>query len=171
MRNKVGNKLPPIKNQQACGSCYAFAATTSLEYSLALSKLSAHQYTGPLSPQEFVDCTGGTNQGCEGGFPSTCFGYAAEYGVMRERDYPYQAVQGSCQAYDYINNSMPSDYAYTIEGDYDSMMHATVNFGAISVGIEASGLQDYSTGIFGKTSASCGFQPNHAVVIVSLIHI
>ena len=51
-------KLPPVKNQKSCGSCYAFAATTSIEFALALSKDPNHQYYGPLSPQEFVDCSG-----------------------------------------------------------------------------------------------------------------
>jgi C1A family cysteine protease len=58
LREMVGSNVPPIKDQQACGSCYAFAATTCIEYTLALSKKSGHKYDGPVSPQEFVDCTG-----------------------------------------------------------------------------------------------------------------
>jgi C1A family cysteine protease len=50
-------KKPIVKNQLDCGSCYSFAATTVMEYAQALSKDPKKQYTGPLSPQEFVDCS------------------------------------------------------------------------------------------------------------------
>lgn len=50
-------KKPIVKNQLSCGSCYSFAATSVIEYAQALSKNPQNQYTGPLAPQEFVDCS------------------------------------------------------------------------------------------------------------------
>lgn len=54
-----------VKNQEQCGSCYAFSATETVEsaYCISNSKL----YT--LSPQQIVDCSSSYgNQGCNGGW-------------------------------------------------------------------------------------------------------
>lgn len=58
LREQVGSNIPVVKYQESCGSCYAFSASTAIEYSLALSKKPDHKYTGQIAPQEFVDCSG-----------------------------------------------------------------------------------------------------------------
>jgi C1A family cysteine protease len=58
LRTVVGATVPIIKNQKSCGSCYAFASTTTLEYALLFSKNAKHKYEAPLSNQELVDCSG-----------------------------------------------------------------------------------------------------------------
>ena len=89
-----------------------------------------------------------------------------EYGVMSEKDYPYQAVQGYCNAYDVIQNSKLTNFGRVKEDSHDGLVNAVYNYGAISVGVEAGNLQFYKDGIFGRKNGDCGKQPNHAVVVV-----
>ena len=51
-------KMGDVKDQGSCGSCWAFAATTALEGTIAIK-----QNTAPvrLSEQQIVDCTLTTN--------------------------------------------------------------------------------------------------------------
>ena len=83
----------PVKNQGACGSCWAFAAASSIE--------SAHWQTTKqlvsLSEQQFVDCVP-PYTGCFGGNPGAAMTYAMAHPEDSENDYPYQAKKGSCAA-------------------------------------------------------------------------
>jgi C1A family cysteine protease len=166
LRKEAGSNCPPIKNQGGCGSCYAFAATTSIEFLLALKPKSGHSYQGPVSPQELVDCSGGANQGCEGGFPSSCFEYAQEYGLMSEKDYPYYGEQGYCEAESIVDNSKIARFARVPQDSHNGLKNAIKNKNAVSIGVEAGKLQYYKEGVFGKNKNDCGNQPNHAVVAV-----
>lgn len=113
--NHADNKqMHPVKNQGGCGSCWAFAVTTTLEGTLAVK---TNQYYGTdgfnlrLSEQQGVDCTltkeygkgGDYNDfdwdcwGCEGCWMSNFYDYLKYYGAMTNDDYPYETKQlGNC---------------------------------------------------------------------------
>jgi len=86
------NATTPVKDQQQCGSCWAFSVTENFEsmYYLKTGTLPV------LGPQQLVDCDP-QSQGCGGGWTYWAFEYLMTAGGQEtEADYPYQAVNGDC---------------------------------------------------------------------------
>ena len=77
-----------VKDQGQCGSCWAFAATGSMESANFIE-------TGNmvfLSEQNLVDCSfPELNHGCNGGLAQRAFRYAKHHKLETESDYPYYA--------------------------------------------------------------------------------
>jgi len=84
-QTRVPNAVTPVKNQKHCGSCYAFAMVGALEKTYA----EIYNRSGPLSPQQLVDCSN-ENNGCEGGSFLGSFHYIQSIGfrLNLEEDYP-----------------------------------------------------------------------------------
>jgi hypothetical protein len=84
--------LLPARNQQTCGSCWAFSSAASIEGALAISG-KPKEY---VSVQNLVDCSHNSNYGCNGGFPHAALEFATTKGLVFDSAYPYTNVQGSC---------------------------------------------------------------------------
>ena len=53
-----------------------------------------------MAPQQLVDCSGDYyNEGCSGGWYFWAYDYLKTHSLMKESDYPYTALDGTC-AYD-----------------------------------------------------------------------
>ncbi|KAG5870086.1 hypothetical protein JTB14_015185 [Gonioctena quinquepunctata] len=142
--------VTPVKDQAACGSCWSFSATGTLEgfNFIKTGKLVS------LSEQQLVDCAEDNCFGCSGGLMYKALEYVVANGIMPENDYPYEAYNDLCR----LNKS---DIAVRIESyeivkasDEVELQKAVALKGPISVAIDADGFQLYESGILDYPS--CG---------------
>ncbi|KAL0205534.1 hypothetical protein P9112_000841 [Eukaryota sp. TZLM1-RC] len=76
-------------HQGLCGSCYAWAAVTSLQDRFCYN----NHKTAPLSPQSIISC-GWSNLGCSGGSPWLTYNYLKRHGSPSLQCYPYSSGMG-----------------------------------------------------------------------------
>jgi len=152
----------PVKNQQSCGSCWAFSALGALEGADAI----ANGKLQSLSEQQLVDCsTRYGNHGCNGGLMTQAFEYIIDNkGVTTGAAYPYTARDGQCKT---GQTSAATVRKYVdITANSESELMAAVNLGPVSVAIQASSqvFQFYKSGIL--DDSRCGQRLDHGVTLV-----
>jgi len=158
--NKTGI-VTPVKNQEQCGSCWAFSATETVESDWALK---GHTEV-VLAPQQIVDCDK-IDQGCNGGWPYDAYKYVISAGGLEpEVDYPYTGVNGRCtfkaadvaakiSAWSYVSQSASTELT--------TMLNFVAATGPVSVCVDASTWQFYNGGVIQK---NCGDEIDHCVQV------
>ena len=160
-------KCTPIKNQGACGSCWAFATVGVFES----AKLIKGQGEKDLSEQHLVSCNK-NNWDCDGGW------FAHDYhwnkggkrqnkpGARYERQFPYKARDLRCKrtrrknrltGWTYVGNS------YSVPS-VKAIKRAIRRHGPVAVAVCVnSAFQSYSGGVFKGPGCT---DKNHAVILV-----
>jgi len=168
--------VTPVRNQAACGSCWAFAAMASLEGVRAIK-------TGQLehlSTQQLVDCAVGEygqspypNHGCNGGLPESAFTYMTRVGFLPETAYPYYAKDQNCTLEDENFGKELNDDLIKIKGchyvppDNAQLLAASlVQNGPHAVALDASKISFrlYKEGIYYDSECSTE-RLSHAVTL------
>jgi hypothetical protein len=143
-------RLPGVKNQGGCGSCWAFATVATVEFLCG----------GSLSEQELVDCDSG-DSGCGGGLPAIAYNFVQAQGLEDEGAYPYTGARGGCRYNPGAARCHISGHGQT---SGEGGLQGVVNQRVAAVGIAAGpDLQFYHGGIF---VGGCAAQLNHAVAVV-----
>jgi len=154
--------VSPIKNQEQCGSCWAFSATEGVESAYFLAKKKMYE----LSPQQIVSCDQ-NDDGCDGGDLPTAFGYVQQSGLETGKSYPYTSGGGDTGPCNYDASLVVvhiSGFSYaTTTGNETAMQVAMITHGPLSVCVDASTWQYYTTGII---THGCGDSLDHCVQIV-----
>jgi len=158
------NVVTPIKNQQQCGSCWAFSAVGSMEgqHALKTSQLIS------LSESQIVDCdVNGSDAGCNGGFMDGAFKYViAQGGIDTEKSYPYNPEDNPCTFNKSNVGAIFSAYK-DVKGGESGLKNAVAAIGPIAVGIDASSaqFQFYKSGVYYDSTCSSTML-DHGVLVV-----
>merc|ERR1719461_1428443 len=184
-QNKV--LVTNVKDQGACGSCWAFAGAATLEGQFCANDLYDCNTWNGISAQEYVDCNlcdeAGENDltgqvcafGCGGGWSQNTWYYVkAQGGTNSWDDYPYESgttgKEYECR-YSKKKNIFPSgrqieDDCVTVSQKNEiHMMQAVNKYGPIKVSINAGnmGFRLYAGGVY--SDDRCGQSTNHAVTV------
>jgi len=150
--------VTPVKNQGACGSCWAFSTTGSIESRSAI----AGGGLISLSEQQLVDCSK-ENNGCSGGLMDYAFEFVIENGgLCTEEDYAYTGRDGTCKTS--CTEHDPITSYVDVEASTEALEQA-IAVGPVSIAIEADQytFQFYNSGVF---TAACGTRLDHGVLAV-----
>jgi len=86
--DKFSKCIHPIRDQQQCGSCWAFGATEALSDRFCINGKDLI-----LAPQDPVSCDS-NNYGCDGGYLNYVWQYFTNTGVVTEACWPYTSGGG-----------------------------------------------------------------------------
>jgi cathepsin B len=81
-----------IRDQQQCGSCWAFGASESFSDRFAIA--SAGKVNVVLSPEDMVSCDS-SDYGCGGGYMENAWQYLTNTGIVTDKCFPYTAGDGT----------------------------------------------------------------------------
>jgi len=148
-----------VKNQEQCGSCWAFSATETIESVWALAGNSIQI----LSEQQIVDCDT-TDDGCDGGWPYDAYAYIiSASGQDSESAYPYTAEDGTCEAAQNTPVAKISNWQYVTQSqDENAMQQFVYSKSPISICVDAEVWQTYTGGVI---TGNCGKSIDHCVQI------
>jgi cathepsin B len=175
--------LNNIRDQSACGTCWAFGAAEAITDRYCTMGVNSNL---SVSSADIGFCCGfECGDGCDGGYPSNAWEYWVDYGVVTEDCYPYPFPscdhhvpnsKNPCPSDEYPTPSCPSrckngdnwsqskkygDKVYSIDGEDDLMQELYTN-GPIEVAFSV--YQDfltYKSGVYQRKSNQ--FLGGHAV--------
>jgi len=146
---RVKGAVTPVKNQEQCGSCWAFSVAENVESQWILAG-HGNNKTVDLAPQQIVDCDQ-SDAGCNGGDPPTAYEYLMSTGGLEsESAYPYTAEDGTCRFNKAAVSAKISNWKYATSGDDETTLQNNLaSWGPLSVCVDAASWQDYAGGIMG----------------------
>lgn len=173
-RNK--NAVTPVKDQYMCGSCWAMAAVSEIESSVAIATGRLQE----LSTQQVISCDP-IDWGCEGGDTTSAYDYVAHAGgIDTAADYPDHShatgLSGTCEWHGSPVAAKISGYEYAVEPcwdgacqnqDEDRLAQVVAEKGPVSICVMADEWMYYTGGVFNsQTCSGAADMLDHCVQLV-----
>lgn len=162
--------IHPIRNQERCGSCWAFSASEVLSDRFAIA---TKKPSPVLSPEDMVSCDT-HDMGCSGGQLPNAWKYLQDTGIVTDKCFPYEAGSGkapSCpnkceDAENWSQSKVKASSAYAING-VTNMQKEIMTNGPIQVAFKVyKSFMSYKTGVYQKHWYEVVPEGGHAVKIV-----
>jgi len=162
--------IHPVRDQQRCGSCWAFSASEVLSDRVAIVTGKASPV---LSPEDMVSCDTG-DMGCSGGSLPGAWSYLQSTGIVSDACLPYSAGSGTAppctqQCADgesWSSSKVKASSSYAING-VAHMQQELSTHGPIQVGfIVFPSFMSYISGVYQKHESEKVPSGGHAVKIV-----
>lgn len=169
------NVVTAVKDQGRCGSCWAHAATETLESHVAIN--SGELYV--LSTQQLVSCSPNSHDcggwgGCAGSTAELAYTYLTNIGgQVQEWSFPYVSYMGTTNGTCTWNNSgddLPptvsiDGFVKLTSNNATAVMTALANVGPLAVNVAAAAWMDYESGIYD----GCGYDNVEIDHVVELV--
>lgn len=162
-----------IRDQQSCGSCWAFAASEVLSDRFCIASNSKVNVV--LSPQDMVSCDQ-EDFGCEGGYLDKSWDYLRDTGIVSDECLPYTSGSGDSGTCPFSMNKNQcknkkveyKKYRVSEHAQYLTIADAKKSLmteGPIEAGFDVySDFMNYRSGVYKHKSG--GMLGGHAVKIV-----
>jgi len=179
-----------IRDQSACGSCWAFGAIEAISdrYCIALGASNPRYTNLPVSADDMLACCDSCGNGCEGGYPEAAWQYWVDNGLPTEvcEPYPFPVCEHHipknhypvCQSTVYptpqcptgcADGSKPTRFygsqAYDVPSGQNGYMQELTAKGPFEVTMSVyADFEQYRTGIYKHVSGD--FLGGHAIKIL-----
>jgi len=162
--------IHPIRDQQRCGSCWAFSASEVLSDRVAIATKKASPV---LSPEDMVSCDK-SDMGCQGGMLPNAWEYLKETGIVSDQCFPYSAGTGeaptctkTCKDSEtWASSKVKAKSAYAING-VANMQKEIMNNGPVQVAFKVyKSFMSYKGGVYQRHFWELLPEGGHAVKIV-----
>jgi cathepsin B len=163
--------IHPIRDQQRCGSCWAFAASEVLSdrFCIATDK----SVNTVLSPQDLVSCDP-NDYGCDGGYLDKSWDYIRDVGIVTDECLPYVSGDGNSRTCPFKKSSGKckkgtfKKYRVTSHQQHETIADAKNSLmteGPLEAAFEVyDDFMSYSGGVYRRTSYN--LLGGHAVKVV-----